>query len=318
MAMKIQPELLTKTAFNREVERRALDQSFSAQFIKTCNCDPDSKSKRRLKHTYGIVQGIDSGLSNNKIHNADAASRMRNIAMSMTTSYMVKNKIVDIAILDAENISLEQVADQYTNDYHRTQLMVESIQNNKFIQNAIHEFAKDGKPYKSKNHDEIQEIEEELDELELKLVLETTVMRLLYDNKKRQLEQTLQDLKRDEFLNGDFSIEDICFKVVTDWNRNSLREAIWYLSKTAQNKLIRLIVKSYKSMYEDEIKAYRKKKNSDQRKESMKKYNKKSLSAEEKLELVQLGKADGLTPKEVATQISCSVRTVQIYWNKVN
>ncbi len=313
--MKIQPELLTKTAFNREVERRAKDQSFSARFIRTCNCDLDNKSKRRLKHTYGIVQGIDSGLSNNKIHNVDAASRMRNIAMSMTTSYMVRNKIVDIAILDAENISLEQVADQYTKRYHLTQLMVESIQKNEFIKNAIYELAKDGKPYKSKNHDEIHKIEEELDELEIKLVLETTAMKLLYHNKIRQLEQTLQDLKRDEFLNGDLSIEDICFKVVTDWNRNNLSEAIWYLSQTAQNKLIRLIIKSYKSMYEDEISAYRRKKNNDRRKEAMKKYNKKSLSAEDKLELVQLGKADGLTQKEVATQIGCSVRTVQYYWN---
>jgi hypothetical protein len=92
--MKIQPELLTKTAFNREVERRAKDQSFSARFIRTCNCDLDNKSKRRLKYTYGIVQGIDSGLRNNKIYNADAASRMRKIAMSMTTIYMVRNKIV--------------------------------------------------------------------------------------------------------------------------------------------------------------------------------------------------------------------------------
>lgn len=315
MAMKIQPELLTKTAFDREVERRALDQSFSARFIKTCNCVPDNKNKRRLKYTYGIVQGIDSGLSNNKIQNTDSANRMRNIAMSMTTSYMVRNKIVDIDILDAENISLEQVADQYTNDYHRTQLMVESIQNNEFIKNAIHEVANDGKPFKSKNHDEIQEAESKIEEFELKLAGASGGMMFYYETIIRQLENKIQDLKRDEFLTGDFSIEDICFKVVADWNRNTLRDAIWYLSKTAQNKLIRLIVKSYKSMYEDEIKAYRKKKNSDRRKEAMKKNNKKSLSAEDKLELVQLGKADGITQKEVAALIGCSVRTVQYYWN---
>lgn len=315
MAMKIQPELLTKTAFDREVERRALDQSFSARFIKTCNCVPDNKNKRRLKYTYGIVQGIDSGLSNNKIQNTDSANRMRNIAMSMTTSYMVRNKIVDIDILDAENISLEQVADQYTNDYHRTQLMVESIQNNEFIKNAIHDLAKDGKPFKSKNHDEIHEAESKIEEFELKLTGASGGMTFYYETMIRQLENKIQDLKRDEFLNGDFSIEDICFKVVTDWNRNSLREAIWYLSKTAQNKLIRLIVKCYKHMYVDEISAYRKKKNSDRRKESMKKYNKKTLSAEDKLELVQLGKADGITQKEVAALIGCSVRTVQYYWN---
>lgn len=318
MEMKIQPELLTKTDFNREVEKMAKEQSLTKEFINTCKCDPDNKSKRRLKYTYGIVQGIDSGLSNNTTSKTEEALRMRKIAMSMTISHMKRNKIVDIDILKAENISLEQVGDEYTNDYHRTQLMVESIQKYDFIQNAIRELAKDGKPFKSKNHDEIKEVEEKLDELELKLKGASKGMKLIYDSKIRLLEEKLQDLKRDEFLNGDFTIEDICFKVVTDWNRNNLRDAIWYLSKTAQNKLIRLIVKSYKSMYEDEINAYRKKKNSDHRKEAMKKNNKKSLSAEDKLELVQLGRADGLTPKEVARQIGCSVRTVQIYWNKVN
>lgn len=313
--MNIQPELLTRTAFNREVERRGADHSLSAKFINACNCDPDNKSKRRLKYTYGIVQGIDSGLRNDFTQNMEAALRMRKIAMSMTISHMVKNRIVDIEILATENISLEQIGDEYTKQDHRTQLMVESIHKNDFIQNAIHELAKDGKPYKSKNHDEIQEIEIKLGQLELELVIASPGMKLVHINNIRLLEEKLYDLKRDEFLNGDFSIEDICFKVVIDWNKNNLRDAIWYLSKTAQNKLIGLIVKSYKSMYEDEISAYRKKKNKDRRKEAMKKNNTKSLSAEEKRELVQLGKADGITQKEVADQLGCSIRTVQYYWN---
>lgn len=313
--MTLKKELITKAAFNREIEKMDADQSLTKEFINKCDCDPNNKRKRRLKYTYGIVQGIDLGLRNNIIQNKVPALRMRKIALSMTIGHMTRNGFVDIDILDAENISLVEVGEKYTHDYHRTQLMVETIQNNQFIQNAIHELAKDGKLFKSKNHDKILEIEEKLDELEVQLTGTSPGMKLIHNNKIRLLEEKLYNLKQDEFLNGDFSIEDICFKVVADWKRNTLRDAIWYLSKTSQNKLIDLIVKSYKSMKEDEISEYRTNKNKDYKKEYMKKYNKKTFSAEDKRELVQRYKADGLSPLEVAVHMDCSVRIVQYYWN---
>jgi DNA-binding NarL/FixJ family response regulator len=42
---------------------------------------------------------------------------------------------------------------------------------------------------------------------------------------------------------------------------------------------------------------------------------KKELTADEKRELVKMGKENGYTQKQVADQIGCSVRTVQKYWN---
>lgn len=225
--MTLKKELITKAAFNREIEKMDADQSLTNEFINTCDCDPNNKRRRRLKYTYGIVQGIDSGLRNNIIQNTVPAIRMRKIALSMTIGHMTKNRIVDIDILDAENISLVEVGEKYTHDYHRTQLMVETIQNNEFIQNAIHELANDGKLFKSKNHDEILEIEEKLDELELQLTGASRGMKLIHNNDIRLLEEKLYSLKRDEFLNGDFSIEDICFKVVADWKKKSVRVIVY-------------------------------------------------------------------------------------------
>lgn len=327
--MNIQSELLTKTEFKREFKRRVLSNPLTNPYLKIASCDLDSKEKKLLNETYKKVKSIESMIQKNWIENIDGANRMKEISRSMTISRMVRNRIADVDILTEEFITLEEVEQEYAIHYHRSQLITETILKHEFIQNAITELAKDGKPFKSKNHDEIVEIEIEIYELEFSLLTGMSVVKkVLINNRKQLLERRHQELKDDDFLNSEFPIEDICYKIVadikavnmsgdsiTEFDSKSFENCIWFFSKTAQNKLRDMIVNSYKSMYEDEISAYRKKKNNEHRKESMKKYNKKLLSAEDKLELVQLGKAEGITQKEVAAQIGCSVRTVQIYWN---
>jgi hypothetical protein len=289
----------------------------------------DAKEKKLLHETYKKVKSIDYMIQKNWTEKIEDANRMKEISRSMTIHRMVKNKIADVDILNEGIITLEEVELEYAIHYHRSQLITETILEHELIQNAIVELAKDGKPYKSKNHDEIVKIENEIDELEFSLLKEVSdIKKLLINNKKLSLERRHQELKDDDFLNSEFPIEDICYKIFNDiksfniagdtiamFNGHSFENSIWFFSKTAQNKIIDLIVKSYKSMYENEILEYRKNKNKDHKKEYMKKHNKKSLSAQDKRDLVQLGKADGLTQSEVAEQIGCSERTVQYYWN---
>lgn len=264
--MEIQTELLSLAGAKRIIEKTAAANSQTEEFIKTCNYEPNNKSKRRLNNIYGIVKRIDSCLINGFIQDIESALRIRNIAMSMVISYMVRYRIVDIDILTTENITLEQIGDEYTKHYHRQQLIVEWIRKFEFVQNAINELANEGKPFMSKNHDEIRSIEEKLDEFEQKLVGASKAMTFAYNTIKRPYEERLQILKQEDFLNGAFTIEDICTKIVLDgkrsssfsqtdniFNENSFENLIWFLSKTAQNKLIELIVKSYKSMNEDKI-----------------------------------------------------------------
>jgi transposase-like protein len=76
-----------------------------------------------------------------------------------------------------------------------------------------------------------------------------------------------------------------------------------------------MMVRSNKNENKDIIQEFRRENTKQYKQQYAKKYNKKQLSAEDKRELVQLGKAEGITQKEVAKQIGCSERTVQIYWN---
>lgn len=327
--MEIQPLLLTKAGFNREIERRAKTNPVTNEFLKVAQCDLGLRDKKLLNEAYSKVRNIDFMLQNNRIDKINDANRMREIRRSMTISRMARNGIADIDILDEDFSMLQEVEQEYTLQYYRTQLIFESINEHDFIQNAIAELAKDGKPYKSNNYDEIRKIEKELEELDMKQSIETSKPKKLRGIlKMNNLETKLQELREEDFLNSEFPIEDICYKLVTDnkrttmsgeitvwFNSVSFKNSIWFLSKTAQNKLIDLIVKSYKSMYEEEIVEYRNNKYKESKKESMKKHNKKALSPEDKHELVQIGKAEGLTQTEVAKQIGCTTRTVQRYWN---
>ena len=326
MAMNMQPELLSTAGAKREIENNAILNPHGQEFINNAKYNLDRKSKRRLKYTYGIVKGIDSGIENGYIINVEGALRMRDIGLSMSISYMARNGIVDIDILEAEGLTIDEVANEYNNHYQRREFIVKHIQNNDYIQNAITKLAENGKIFISKNSDEISDIEEKLDILEAKLVDASNGGRLLYNNTKNTLEERLQTLKHEDFLNGDFPIEDICLRLVMGGYRNisegrtiyegdTFRDTIWYLSKTAQIKLIEFIVKTHKDMNKEEITAYRATKNKANKKEyKQKKCNTKELTADEKRQLVQMGKADGSTQTEVAKQIGCSVRTVKIYW----
>lgn len=328
--MSIKKELRSLAGAKREIENRAKRQSFAADFIKNCKCDLDNKSKRRLNYTYGIVKRIDSKLKNNTINNVNSALRLRSVACSMTKNYMIRYKFVDVDILEAENISIDQLGESYNIKYHQTEFIAECIQNNKFIQNKIIELAKEGKPFITKNRNEIRDIEEELDILDKNLKGATKVESLFWKAQINSHEENLQRLKQEDFTKSQYSIEDICFKIVSDcrrntvfmddsniFNGNDLKDTLWYFSETAQNKLIDLIVRTYKEINKSDIYQDRINRNKEYKKEFMKKYNKKDLSAQDKRELIKIGKAEGNTKKEIAMQIGCSVRTVQINWDKV-
>lgn len=330
--MKIQPELLTKAAFKREIEKRMASNPQMDKFMKSVRYDLDDKDIELLHEPYREVRSIDSILKNKKTEKIEIVRRMRDIAIRRTINRMVRYKIVDNAIIDEGIISLDQVAIEHCQSYHSTKLIVETIRAYKFLQDVITELAKDGKPFKSKNHDQIERIKDKLEKLQSELEMHTCIgMRSLYKQIIKGWKKRIQQLRQDDMINYDVPINDICYKIVADGNRNvsvgteqnlfdgfAFEDSIWYLSNTSKKKLIGLIVKFYKAMFKDEILEFRKNKNKDHKKEYMKKYNKKSLTAEDKLELVQLGKADGITQKEVAALIGCSVRTVQYYWNAAN
>lgn len=93
----------------------------------------------------------------------------------------------------------------------------------------------------------------------------------------------------------------------------TLFDRIWKLSPTAQQKLMETIVSSYKTTYSQQIAQLKKKNTKDRKLKWSRKNNIKETSAKDKRELVKELRANGLTQKEVALQIGCSVSLVQKY-----
>jgi len=316
--MEIQKHLLTKAGFYRECDKRA--EGNSRSFLKDHHQSYNEQNEALVNEYYSKTRSIDRLLKMRNTEKIEEATKLKNVFKSTTIGRIIRYNYLDEEILKHGIISEEDLDSEYTEHIHCTDLIVETIFENEFIQGQIIEYSKNAKDYKSKNYDEIKEIEAELaliGKLSKSDIHE--YMRISDSGKIKELQKKIEMLKYDDLLNSDYPIENICAKVLSDptveLNEYPLGSIIWSLSKTAQDKLIDLIVKSYKTVNADKIEEFRKENTRQYKQQYAKKYNKKQLSIEDKRRLVQTGKSDGLTQKEVAKNLGCSVRTVHSYWN---
>ena len=319
--MEIQKHLLTKAGFYRECDKRAEGSSMS--FLKDYQQSYNERNETLVNEYYSKTRSIDRLIKMRNTEKIEEATKLMNVFKSATIGRIIRYNYLDEEILKDGIISEEDLDSEYTEHVHCTDLIVETILENEFIQGQIIEYSKNAKDYKSKNYDEIKDIESELQMISrLRKSDMREYLRVRNSGKINELVKKIEMLKYDDLLNSDYPIENICAIVLSDptveLNEYPLDSIIWSLSKTAQDKLIDLIVKSYKTVNADKIEKFRKENTRQYKQQYAKKYNKKELSAEEKRIKVQLGKCKGLTPREVAEQMKCSIRTVQIYWDIVS
>lgn len=95
-------------------------------------------------------------------------------------------------------------------------------------------------------------------------------------------------------------------------NIEGMKERILNLSRSNLIQLIRIYCNAHNDFYKDDISDERQINKANMNNERKKK---KTVTADEKRELIQMGKSDGMKQTEVAKQIPCSLRLVKDYWN---
>jgi hypothetical protein len=316
--MGIQKHLLTKAGFYRECNDRAKGNTWS--FLEDYQQSDNNRGEALVNEYYGKLKSIDRLLRMGNTEKIEEAKKLKNVFKSATIGRIIRYNFLDDEILKQGIISDEDLNLEYTSHIHCTDLIVETILENKFIQDQIIEYSRNKTQSKGKNYDEIKDIVGELQIIGRLIKSDLReYLRVRESGKIGELEKRIEMLKYDDLLNSDYPIENICAKIIEgskdDLKEYPLRQVIWSLSKTSQDKLIDMMVRSNKNENKDIIQEFRRENTKQYKQQYAKKYNKKQLSAEDKRELVQLGKAEGITQKEVAKQIGCSERTVQIYWN---
>jgi hypothetical protein len=324
--MKLNLELISSTAAYREIDNRIIQRPIGNEFEEILNGTFSYHDRPIISEPYEIVKAIDRNINNGRTKRVEQAQTRRKGFMSTIISRMIRFKCLCRDLLDEEEIPLVEFKKKLEHQYHSSDFITDAIINHKPIQKGLTVLAKNGKLGRLHTSPKIQKLETELSQLE-----NSTGKNLFrqYVNIKRMrlLKDELSMEKEDSFMSsGKFLIEDICYSIINGTDRTpntielktverrTLFERIWRLSPTAQQKLIAAIVSVYKVSHKTQIAESRKKNTQDRKLKWSRKNNKKELSAQEKRELVQEGKANGLTQKEVSLKIGCNVRLVQRYW----
>lgn len=318
MAMKIQQHLLNNAKFYRECDK--IEGGLTRSFLKDYSHSENENAARLVNEYYAKARSVHRLLRMGNTTKVESATNLLKTFKSMTIGRIIRYKFIDVEIFKQGVISEEELDREYTKHVHCTDLIVETIIDNKFVQDRILECSMNVTDYKPKKSDELIEVEKELKRISGLLrsdIHEYT--KELSSGKINELSKEQERLELIELFNSDYPVENICHDVVNnsvEWfDEQRLRTRIWSLSKTSQDKLIDLMVKSYKKENAVEIKEFKNEKIKQYKRLYAKKYNKKELTADDKRRLVQEGKSDGLTQKEVAGKLSCSIRTVREYWN---
>lgn len=326
--MKIKLELLSSAAAYREVENRVLKQPVTIEFDRLLKDTFKYQDEPLLYEPYKIVKNIDKKIRNGRITKLDQAHTRRRIFISLIVSRMIRFQRLCFDFLAVEEITLIQFRQAYAHHYHCTKFITEEIKKHSPIQKRIIELAKVGTRVKLDSSSKIPEIEAKLAD-----VTNTTgknLFRQFINTRKAQdLEEELLKEKEDNFMSSNkFSIEDICYRFIngSDLIPNSINlrtvlsktlfDRIWKLSPTAQKKLMEMVVSSYKATYSLQIAQLRKKNTKDRKLKWSRKNNIKETSAQDKRELVREHRANGLTQREAAIKIGCSVSSVHKYWKE--
>lgn len=319
--MEIQQHLLNKAKFYRECDK--IEGGLTRSFLKDYSHSGNENAARLVNEYYAKARSVHRLLRMGNTTKVESATNLFKTFKSTTIGRIIRYKFIDVEIFKQGVISEKELDQEYTKHVHCTDLLVETIIDNKFIQDRILECSMNATDYKPKKSDELIEIEKELKRISGLLrsdIHEYT--KELTSGKIDKLQKEQEKLEYIQLLNSDYPVENICDKLVNnsvDWiEEQKLRTRIWSLSKTSQDKLIDLIVKSYKTENAVEIKEFRCENTKQYKRLYAKKYNKKQFTPEDKIRLVQEGKSEGLTQEEVAEKLGCSVRTVRGYWNTVS
>lgn len=317
--MEIQQHLLNKAEFYRECEKR--EAGLTLSFLQDYSHSGNEKAERLVNEYYAKARSLHRLLRMGNTSKVETATNLMKTYKSMTNGRIIRYNFIDVEIFKHGVISEEELDQEYTKHFHRTDLIIETILDNKFIQDRILECSKNATDYTPTKSGELIEIEKELKRISGLFRSDyREYMKELSNGNIDELRKEQEKLKYIELLNSNYPVENICAKVVDNsvvwFEEQLLWSRIWSLSKTSQEKLIGLMVKSYKSENAVEIKEFRSENNKQYKKLYAKKYNKKELTPEDKRRLVQEGKNSGLTQKEVAIKLGCVVRTVSKYWKE--
>jgi hypothetical protein len=112
--------------------------------------------------------------------------------------------------------------------------------------------------------------------------------------------------------------ENLCYYIFCEKHSRDYEDQISLniqgLSRYYLRIMVRIIIHFYNDINRKDIQAA---KNQREAMRKAKRYQaKKSISAGDKRELIQIGKADGMKQEEVADQLQCSLPTVKRYWNQ--
>lgn len=315
--MSIQQHLLNKAKFYRECDKR--EGGLTLSFLKDYSHSENEKAEGLVNQYYAKARSLHRLLRMGKTSKVESATNLYKTFKSMTIGRIIRYNFIDVGIFKQGVIGEDELDQEYTKHVHCTDLIVEIIIDNKFIQDRILECSKNAKDYKPTKNNELIEIENELKRISGLLRSDFhEYMKELSSGKIDQLSREQEKLELIQLFSSDYPVENICYDIVNNsdvwFDKQLLRSRIWFLSKTSQDKLIDLMVKSYKTENAVEIKEFRNENTKQYKKMYAKKYNKKQFTPEDKIRLVQEGKIEGLTQEEVAEKLGCSVRTVQNYW----
>ena len=333
--MELRTDLIKKTEANRarkdisnmSISINEIEELYNAEY----NGGSDEIWEIRKK-----INSIDESIKKGRIIKVNEAQNIRKRLVKQAQNIMVKYGFLDYYFIENENIKLSKMLEKYYEHYFSTLYLEELIQQYDFIQNMILAQAEHGQELqqwydskKNKVSKERRRIEAELKALNPRKMLK----KISLQDKLKKNEQELQSLK-EEFLEGGISyrIETICFNLIyrREYDREQngykyiekdnpleaeLETEIWKLTPSAHEKLTNMIVEVYKMTNKTAIEHYRNERSKESKHAWKISQRKKDLSADEKRELVKMGKEDGYTQKQTAKEINCSTRTVQKYWN---
>ena len=111
--------------------------------------------------------------------------------------------------------------------------------------------------------------------------------------------------------------ENLCYHIFC---RRSSSDYMYGISERIRRQsryylriMVRIIIHFYNDLYTQEIEAGNKQKEAMRKGKSY--HAKKTISAKDKRELIQIGKTEGMKQEEVARELHCSLPTVKRYWN---